>query len=612
MRSRQCRQDAGLVLLAIAVRAAAVLILQSHHVPRSTYEHGEIAAHLLAGHGFSVRFLGARGPTSQQAPVYPALVALAYAVGGAETPAALLTLELAQAILGGLLVLGVLRLAREVAPHQRAVNIAAGLIAALHPTLVYAATHVQVSLLGATLLTWTLVCAFRTGVSGGSASALTTGALLAVVTLCDPILALGGAGALWAIVQGRSAQGRSRARAARLAALVVLTAAAGVTPWIVRNALVHGELVAIKSTFGYAFWQGNCALSEGTDKVVHASVEQVLDEEKSQSGLAALNRRLWAARHEAGYIDDIALTREDLELLGSVSEPERSRILFRRAIDELRDRPGRYWQLCLRRFRYFWLFDETNPKTRVWVYRVSHLALTMAALLGLGLATSDVRRRLRPTIVTVLSIALFHTLTIVSARFHIPLEPLLAVWAGAGLSRIEIERMPSRSAAARDHVVGVRLVRRLDRRELVHRLRLRGLPRAHQQDSQNQAGDQGAAADHERASPRNRDDRHVVGMGVGDADGGHPGRQHRGDGNTRPDRDHGPAARHPIGIGAGGRQAHLECSQPLLMVPLPFLLAVHQQDNRRHQNQRHHDAGQGDDQTFMHRFTPSADKPSSS
>ncbi len=453
-------------MLAIAVRAAAVLMLQSHQVPRSTYEHGEIAANLLAGHGFSVRFLGALGPTSQQAPIYPVLVALAYAVGGVERPAALLILELGQAILGGLLVLGVLRLAREVAPGHRAVSVAAGLIAALHPTLVYAATHVQVALLGAMLLTWTLVYAFRTGTSGRTATALITGSLLAAVTLCDPILALGGAGALWAIVQGGSAPGCSRAQATRLAALVVLTAAAGIAPWLVRNALVHGELVAIKSTFGYAFWQGNCALSEGTDKVVRASVMQVLDEGKGQSGLAALNRGLWAARHEAGYIDDIALTREDRELLGSVSEPERSRILFRRAIDELGDRPGRYWQLCLRRFRYFWLFDETNPKTRVWVYRLSHLALTLAALLGLGLATSDVRKRLWPTIVTALLIALFHTLTIVSARFHIPIEPLLAVWAGAGLSRWK--RTPARSAAVGDHVVGVRLVRRLGRREVVH------------------------------------------------------------------------------------------------------------------------------------------------
>ncbi len=211
MRNRQCRQDVGLVLLAIAARAAAVLFLQSHHVPRSTYEHGEIAANLLAGHGFSIRFLGALGPTSQQAPIYPALVALAYAAGGAETPVALLILELGQAILGGLLVLGVLRLAREAAPQQRAVSVAAGLVAALHPTLVYGTTHVQVALLGATLLTWTLVSAFRTGASGRTASALITGALLAAVTLCDPILALGGVGALWAIVQGGSAPGRCRA-----------------------------------------------------------------------------------------------------------------------------------------------------------------------------------------------------------------------------------------------------------------------------------------------------------------------------------------------------------------------------------------------------------------
>ena len=267
-------------------------------------------------------------------------------------------------------------------------------------------------------------------------------------------------------MQAVSARGHSRAQASRLGVLVVLTAAAAIAPWTVRNALVHGELVAIKSTFGYAFWQGNCALSEGTDKVVRASVEQVLDEGKSQSGLASLNRRLWAARHEAGYIDDIALTRGDLKMLGSVSEPERSRILFRRAINELRDRPGRYWQLCLRRLRYFWLFDETNPKTRVRAYRISHLTLTLAALLGLVLARSEVRGRLWPTIVTALLIALFHTLTIVSTRFHIPIEPLLAVWAGAGLSRFE--RVPCRSAAARDHIVSIRLVSRLDRHELVH------------------------------------------------------------------------------------------------------------------------------------------------
>ena len=80
--------EATIIVLAIAVRIAAVLVLRNHEVSRSTYEHGEIAANLLAGRGFSMRFLGADGPTSQQAPVYPILVAAAYAIGGVGTPRA--------------------------------------------------------------------------------------------------------------------------------------------------------------------------------------------------------------------------------------------------------------------------------------------------------------------------------------------------------------------------------------------------------------------------------------------------------------------------------------------------------------------------------------------
>ncbi len=108
--------DAALIALAIFSRVAAVWVLQSHLVPRSTYEHGEIAANILAGRGFAIKFLGDDGPTSQQAPLYPAIVAIAYAIGGVETPRSLLFLELGQSILGGLLVLGVLRTCRLIAP----------------------------------------------------------------------------------------------------------------------------------------------------------------------------------------------------------------------------------------------------------------------------------------------------------------------------------------------------------------------------------------------------------------------------------------------------------------------------------------------------------------
>lgn len=417
-----------LIVLAVAVRIAAVLVLQSHTVARSTFEHGEIAANLLAGRGFAVRFLGADGPTSQQAPLYPCLVAGAYALGGVGTPRALLVLELGQSVLGGLLVGAVMALAREVAPGRRWVGGVAGLVAAVHPTLVYAATHVQVALLAATLLTAAVAWAYRTARTGRDADALGTGGLLALLVLTDPILGLALAGIAWAVVQQRGLRG-----AVRPLGLTVLVLAAGVAPWIARNARVHGEFVPVKSTFGYAFWQGNCALSQGTDKVVRASVERAL--RPREAGLRGINQSLWAARHEAGYLDDVALGAADYRELGSVSEPERSRRLFRRALADLRREPGRYTRLCLRRLRYFVLFDETNPKARNPVYRAGHLALSVAALVGGLLAPADLRRRLAPTLLIAALLAAFHSATIVSARFHIPIEPLLGLWAAAGVAR---------------------------------------------------------------------------------------------------------------------------------------------------------------------------------
>ena len=427
--------DIWLVVLSMAARLAAVLVLQSYNVPRSTYEHGEIAGNLLAGRGFAMRFLGAEGPTSQQAPVYPALVALAYRIGGVDTPEALLLLEASQAAFGGLLVLGVLRLGRLVAPSRPWLAWIAGLVVALHPTLVYAATHVQVASLGTTLLVWTLALAYQTGVTGRDRDAVLTGGLLALLAaLTDPILAAGhGRYRLGHFLERYDAAPEKVRQSVRLIAIIALSALAGISPWLVRNLVVHGEFVAIKSTFGYAFWQGNCAVSEGTDKVVRPSVARALARNKNPLNLEQLNRTLWEARHEAGYIDDIALTKDDSRRLGLVSEPERSRILFRRAVAELSADPTRYVRLCLRRLRYFIVFDETNPKSKVLAYRVAHLGLTAFGGLGLILAGRALRTRLMPTMIVATAIVLFHTLTIVSARFHLPIEPILAVWGAAGL-----------------------------------------------------------------------------------------------------------------------------------------------------------------------------------
>lgn len=450
---------------AIAVRMAAVIVLQSHLIPRSTYEHGEIAENLVNGQGFSVKFLGADGPTSQQAPLYPFLLAGAYAMGGVGTPQSLFGFELVQSLLGGWLVVEVMAIATWVIPGRRWVPLLAGAIVALHPTLVYAATHVQVALLAAALLAATLSRAMRTATTGSVRDATATGLFLGLLILTDPILGLVCPATFLVIGMIRGPRAGFR-----LGTISLAVGVACVSPWIVRNALIHGELVVVKSTFGYAFWQGNCSLSEGTDKVVRASVERKLNADSGT--MRSLNTHLWEARHEAGYLDDIALTKADYSLLAGVSEPERSRILFRRSLADLQADPWRYPNLCLRRLRYFFLFDETNPKTRNAIYRLSHVGLSVMAIVGLTLLPRESRKRMMPVLLTVALIALFHTLTIVSARFHIPIEPLLAVCAGGMVMR------GRESTPAADNIVGVGIESGFrGRRELP--MICRGVPQIH-------------------------------------------------------------------------------------------------------------------------------------
>ncbi len=415
---------AALALLAVGLRVAAVLAVASYRLEHVTYEHGEIARNIVEGRGFSVRWMGGDGPTSQQAPVYPLIVAGFYAVFGVQTPAAVAGVQLFQALLGGVLALSLCALAWELMPQQRAVGWIAGAWVAAHPTLVYMATQIQVvsvATLGVVLVLWSAGRGARTGSWRAAAgSGLAAGLLI----LTDPILGLV-AGVACLMIASRPCAARRRAlvRAAAMAAVC----SAVIAPWCIRNYAVHGELVPVKSTFGYAFWQGNHPRSFGTDKIPLAAQEATM--RRAAPGVSGLERTLWHARMiDTLYIDDAVLSNERIAELGRFSEPERSRRLMAEVVAYIRAWPLHYARLCAQRLRYFLLFDETNPKSRVWSYRASELALAACGVAGLWRS----RRRaaqLWPTYLVFGLVAAFHTLTIVSARFRIPLEPVQILWA---------------------------------------------------------------------------------------------------------------------------------------------------------------------------------------
>lgn len=418
-----CWLTIGLAFLARVVAVAVLIGSDASGV--YAYEHGEIARNLLDGKGFSVRLLGTWGLTSQQAPVIPVSLAGCYAVAGAGSSAAHHLFFAIQAIEGGLLAAGTIALASRF--FGRSVwAILAGLGVAVYPPLVYSATHIQVVATATALLTWAFVALYDVRKHRRTRDAALAGILMGLLALTDPILALAGVGAslAWVTID-RPCTWNEALSLARAWGVLVVVSITVLLPWTLRNWHVHGRPVFVKSTFGYAFWQGNNSLSSGTDKVVRETVETALADQTG--GLAGLHDKLWRARHEAGCVDDIALTVEQKRELGLLPESERSAELMRRARADLAAEPGRYLRLSLRRVRYFLWFDDTNPKTATAFYRVPHATLTISAVAGLVLMGRSQRRGLAFVILSFILAATFHALTITAPRFHLPWEPAMII-----------------------------------------------------------------------------------------------------------------------------------------------------------------------------------------
>ncbi|HVX64685.1 MAG TPA: hypothetical protein VHC19_28960, partial [Pirellulales bacterium] len=466
------RRILGLALLALAafgLRLGVVACLAKASPAAVTYEHGEIAENLLAGRGFTVKFLGVEGPTSQQAPFYPALLAGCYWLFGPASTAALLAMQILQCAAGAALALVVVGLAWSLLPERPTLGWVAGYGAALYPAHVYMVTHMQVAIWAALCLTSLVALVASHWRPYSWLKAVLAGLLSGLLLLIDPILAIALPIIAWMfwrseaqvegtprklplpLGEGTSAQSPPKgerttghslrvphstfrvspaARCLRLA-LMASVAALVIAPWLWRNYRVHGEWVFVKSTFGYAFWQGNNAASWGTDKIPKRSAETLRNDH--DGSLADMHRALWEARHETLYIDDVLLAPGGYREFTGLTEPERSRLLFSRSWDFVRRHPQRYLRLCARRLRYFLLFDETNPKAANRIYRASTAVWLALAMIG-SLALRGRWRRLAPTWAIFGAVALFHSLTIVSARFRIPIEPLSFVWAAGAVA----------------------------------------------------------------------------------------------------------------------------------------------------------------------------------
>lgn len=332
--------------------------------------------------------------TSFRAPLYPAFLALIYALVGIG-PRRFLAARLVQAVLGA----GVAPLAALLGDRMgfsRRAGLVGGVIVALYPLLGIYTLALATEVLFIPLLALSLWAVLRAADEGRARGFALAGVLLgltaltrSVISLFVPLVFLW----IW-LFDDKPRQGL------RNAVLVLGCFLLVILPWAVRNTLLHGQIQFIESSLGYNLYMGYHPESTGTFTWrVSSDLIPILDDaERNQLGTEAFR----------------SFVRQD---------PARVPYLMFRKL-------GYFWGLDKRAFIYFYVnnFLGRWPPALI-VGALLLLCGPFVLLAPLALAGLALTRPRRATILVIALVVYFvgiHMLIMADARFHVPLIPILA------------------------------------------------------------------------------------------------------------------------------------------------------------------------------------------
>jgi 4-amino-4-deoxy-L-arabinose transferase-like glycosyltransferase len=376
----------------------------------------ELATSIEAGRGFAY---ADRGPTSIRPPFYPAFIAtLRYASGTSS----LQLIRAAQILLALASVVIVFALTRRLFDAKAAK--AAAIIWCFYPSFLYAGILILTEVLFTVLLLtacasailaldcprhgtrWSLL----TGIALGLA-ALTRSVLWPLPLILAPLLAC----------LAQTSRGRRIAMATALIAGYVGV----VGPWAVRNTLLQKTFVVVDTMGGLNLRMGNYEFTV---------------EDRMWDGVSRTGVQSWSHAMVAAHPDAVGWT-----------EGQRERWARQQAVTYILAHPKQSARRAVLKFADFWGLEREyvaaiqrgayNPPR--WFVGASALAVVavyvatmLLACVGLfTVAWRDWRLHLVP-LVLVLWICGMHTLVFGHSRYHLPVMPMLAIYAAAAVAQV--------------------------------------------------------------------------------------------------------------------------------------------------------------------------------
>jgi 4-amino-4-deoxy-L-arabinose transferase-like glycosyltransferase len=222
-------------------------------------EVSSIAAHMARGQGFSSPFLYDTGPTAWIAPVYPFLVAGIFKIFGVYTNRSALVVIGLQCLMGAANAIAIDALGRRTLGRE--IGLWAAWIWALSPFFFrWPVAWIWDFAASALLLTTILVITLDAAESGTRKQWLLVGGLWGIAALTNPALlsVLPITLAYAAFRNYRSGIGPARNLSYSLLLVMLI-----ISPWLIRNRIVFGQPVFLRSNFWFEFHLGNYHYSRG-------------------------------------------------------------------------------------------------------------------------------------------------------------------------------------------------------------------------------------------------------------------------------------------------------------------------------------------------------------
>ncbi|HRK31215.1 MAG TPA: hypothetical protein PLD59_09065, partial [Tepidisphaeraceae bacterium] len=419
---------AVIILVALTARMTAVFALKRWDASMPGVNR-QLAVSLNESGTFTFREHGTVGPSSVTTPVYPVLLAAIFRTFGSETPTAYFAAITLNAIFGALTAgvvatwvrragsLGHFRptaeAPRQPGPRIERLAIAAGLVVALWPPQIFAATFAQP--LALTVLCITSACLLwaRAITDHGLLTWLGCCIALSIAALIEPpfVAAVGFAGMITLMMRAWPLDVRVR-NVAVLALVSILT----LLPWISRNLAVHGRAL-FTTTLWQHVWAGANPHATGSDRLPLTPDRRAA----AGSGWSHDDSDAEFARVPMMQIDLIAPAGR--AALREQPEVAREAIFRGWASDWLGEHRSTWIAQLPTRIGKWWWIDYDHPMSRNPLALIPRTLAAAGALVALPLL---LRRRAGFALPAVVLAAMFvaASLTIATAKMTILIEPL--------------------------------------------------------------------------------------------------------------------------------------------------------------------------------------------